>query len=93
MFTKSHSIIENKGFQRVHEFLLQDQSARLLPKERVCNCLKKRIDSSKEFSVKYNEVRNKAHWANVQRCGSVWTCPVCAKQITEKRRDELKRAC
>ncbi|MUR92324.1 rolling circle replication protein, Rep63 protein [Acinetobacter baumannii] len=86
-------MIENKGFQRVHEFLLQDQSARLLPKERVCNCLKKRIDSSKEFSVKYNEVRNKAHWANVQRCGSVWTCPVCAKQITEKRRDELKRAC
>jgi len=34
--------------------------------------------------VKYNEVRKKAHWANVQRCGSIWTCPVCAKQITEK---------
>jgi hypothetical protein len=36
-----------------------------------------------------NEERQKMHWGNVQRCGSIWTCPVCAKQITEKRREEL----
>ena len=91
IFTKSPVILTTKGFQRVHEFLLQDQSAKLLPKERVCNCLKKRIDKQKQREVKYNESRKKAHWANVQRCGSVWTCPVCAKQITEKRREELKK--
>lgn len=90
IFTKSPVILANKGVQRIHEFLLQDQSAKLLPLERVCNCLKKRIDKQKQREVKYNESRKKAHWANVQRCGSVWTCPVCAKQITEKRRDELK---
>ncbi|MBV6575000.1 hypothetical protein JL980_20070, partial [Acinetobacter baumannii] len=22
---------------------------------------------------------------------SIWSCPVCAKQITEKRREELKK--
>ncbi|MFJ1306709.1 rolling circle replication protein, Rep63 protein, partial [Acinetobacter baumannii] len=71
--------------------LLQDQSAKLLPKERVCNCLKKRIDKTKQREVKYNENRKKAHYANVQRCGSIWSCPVCAKQITEKRREELKK--
>ena len=71
---------------------MQDQSARLLPKERVCNCLKKRIDKTKLRDIKYNEERKKAHYSNVQRCGSVWTCPVCAKQITEKRREELKTA-
>ena len=91
IFTKSQSTPENKGFQRVHEFLLQDQSAKLLPRERVCNCLKRRIDKSKQREVKFNEERAKAHWSNVQRCGSIWTCPVCAKQITEKRREELKQ--
>ena len=92
IFTKSHVTFTTKGVQRVHDFLLQDQSAKLLPKERVCNCLKKRIDKTKQREVKYNESRKKAHWSNVQRCGSVWMCPVCAKQITEKRRDELKTA-
>lgn len=87
--TKSQSSPENIRFQR---YLLQDQSAKLLPKERVCNCLKKRIDKTKNRSVKYNESRKKAHYANVQRCGSVWSCPVCAAQITEKRRLELQAA-
>ena len=91
IFTKSPVILTPKGVQRFHDFILQDQSAKLLPKERVCNCLKKRIDKNKEREVKINETRKKAHWSNVQRCGSVWMCPVCAKQITEKRRDELKR--
>ena len=40
IFTKSPVILTNKGVQRIHEFLLQDQSAKLLPLERVCNCLK-----------------------------------------------------
>lgn len=79
-----------QGFQRIRDFILQDQSAKLLPKERVCNCLKRRIDKHKQREVKYNEERKKAHWSNVQRCGSIWTCPVCAKQISEKRRNELK---
>lgn len=92
IFTKSHVKQTQQGFQRIHDFLLQDQSAKLLPKERVCNCLKKRIDKDKLREVKYNENRKKAHWANVQRCGSIWSCPVCAKQITEKRREELKNA-
>jgi hypothetical protein len=90
IFTKSDATLLPQGLQRIHDFLLQDQSAKLLPKERVCNCLKKRIDKDKLREVKYNETRKKAHWANVQRCGSIWTCPVCAKQITEKRREELK---
>ncbi|WP_307880250.1 hypothetical protein [Acinetobacter seifertii] len=31
----------------------------------------------------------KTNWGNLQRCGSVWSCPVCAKQITEERRVEM----
>lgn len=91
IFTKTHVMPTAQGFQRIHNFLLQDQSAKLLPKERVSNCLKKRIDKTKLREIKYNEERKKAHWCNVQRCGSIWICPVCAKQITEKRREELKK--
>lgn len=90
IFTKFHVMPTGQGFQRIHDFLLQDQSAKLLPKERVCNCLKKRIDKNKDREVKYNEERKKAHWSNVQRCGAIWICPVCAKQVTEKRRNELQ---
>ena len=90
IFTKSQATLENKGFQpRFHEYILQDQSSKLLPTERVCNCLKRRIDKEKKRSVMFNESRQKAHWGNVQRCGSIWACPVCAKQITEKRRSEM----
>ena len=92
IFTKTHVKLKPQGLQRLHDFILQDQSAKLLPKERVCNCLKKRINKDKLREVKYNENRRKAHWSNVQRCGSIWSCPVCAKQITEKRREELKQA-
>ena len=91
IFTKSQVILTQQGLQRIHEYLLQDQSAKLLPQERVCNCLKKRIDKTKPRDIKYNEERKKAHYSNVQRCGSVWTCPVCAKQITEKKRSELEK--
>lgn len=87
--TKTQSKPENKGFQRSHSFVLQDQSAKLLPKERVCNCLKKRIDKNKNRMVLFNESREKAVWGNLQRCGSIWSCPVCATQITEKRRTEM----
>lgn len=91
ILTKTHVMPTPQGLQRVHDFLLQDQSAKLLPKERVCNCLKKRIDKRIDRFVQYNETRKKAHWGNVQRCGSIWTCPVCAKQVSEKRREELKK--
>ena len=90
ILTKTHVMPTQQGLQRIHNFLLQDQSAKLLPKERVIKCLKNRIDKTKLREIKYNEERKKAHWCNVQRCGSIWICPVCAKQITEKRREELK---
>ncbi|WP_114241963.1 protein rep, partial [Acinetobacter baumannii] len=70
-------------------YLLQDQSRKLLPKERVSKCRRLRIDKTKTRTVMYNEHREKAHYGNVQICGSIWSCPVCAKQITQKRRNEL----
>ena len=91
IFTKSQVIHGAQGFQRSNDFLLQDQACKLLPKERVCNCLKKRIDKTKQREVKYNESRKKAHYSNTQHCASIWSCVPCAKRITEQRRMELKK--
>lgn len=88
--TKSPAILTPQGFQRVHDYLLQDQARKLLPKERVSKCRRFKIDKTKPRTVMYNENRCKAHYGNVQICGSIWSCPVCAKHITEQRRNELK---
>ena len=81
IFTKSQATFKNTGVERLHNFILQDQACKLLPKHRVCNCLKKRIDKTKDRLVKYNVDRKKAHWSNVQRCGCLWIDPVCANKL------------
>ena len=35
---------------------------------------------------------NRAFYNGLQTCGSVWTCPVCASKIQEKRRGEVAKA-
>lgn len=93
---------------RVERYLLQDIACSILTekeertnkegvthltyKHRVNICLKQRISALKPVSVRYNEKRKKAHYDNVQRCGSVWTCHICAMKVSEERRKELHTA-
>ena len=84
-------ILRSKACLRVKRFLLQDEACKLLPSERVNNCLKKRISKDKGVIVKYNSVTKAACYSNLQACGSVWNCPVCAAKISEQRRSELKK--
>lgn len=95
ILTKSLSIPDFKGLRanavrRAEKYALQNEAVRLLPAERVRFCLKHRIDKSEAVTVRFNERTSQAHYSNVQRCGSVWLCPVCAAQISEGRRQELK---
>lgn len=96
ILTKVCTTPENKGLaemaaQRAVKYVLQNESVKLLPTERVRFCLRHRVDGSKGVEVKYNEKREQAHYSNVQRCGSVWVCPICSAQISEGRRQELKQ--
>ena len=34
----------------------------------------------------------RAHYKHLMVCGSVWTCPICAAKISERRRVELSKA-
>lgn len=58
---------------------------------RVNYCLCRRIDNKKGVGVRINENRGTAYYDNLQRCGSVWTCALCAGEITEVRKIELKQ--
>ena len=96
ILTKSCATLAPQGLatlavRRTAKYSLQNESAKLLPTERVRFCLRHRIDGEKGVGVRYNEKREQAHYSNVQRCGSVWTCPICAAQISEGRRQELKQ--
>lgn len=84
-------ILRSKACLRVKRFLLQEKACELLPSERVNNCLKKRITKEQGVIVKYNKVTKTASYGNLQACGSVWNCAVCAAKISEKRRSELKQ--
>lgn len=95
ILTKCQSTPDFKGLRanaarRAEKYALQNESAKLLPTERVRFCLRHRVTNDENVTVRYNPNRQKAHYSNVQRCGSVWTCPVCAGQISEGRRQELK---
>ena len=87
IITKSHPTLDTQGFQRIQDYALQQQSAKLLHgKSRVCFCGKRKIDKNRNRSVVYNPNTERAYFENVQRCGSIWDCKVCAKKITETRR-------
>ena len=90
IITKSHPILDTQGFQRIQDYALQQQAAKLLHgKSRVCFCGKRKIDKNKKRGVVYNPKTERAYFDNVMRCGSIWDCKPCAKKITEVRRKEL----
>jgi len=73
-------------------FALQAESRELLPAERVKRCLRCRTDKDAPVDVWHIPVRQAACYGNLQTCGSVWNCPVCAAKIANRRREELSEA-
>lgn len=75
--------------RRVLRYILQAAIQDLLPDERIAICLKMIVPGKNTVKVLYSERVHRAHYGNLCICGSVWSCPVCASKITEKRRIEL----
>jgi len=72
-------------------FSLQNSARELLPNERVAGCLRSRIFAGRPVEVYKALMFKAAFYANLQTCGSIWSCPVCASKITERRRLELQQ--
>lgn len=43
-------------------------------------------------AVKRSPDRSNARFGNLQTCGSVWHCPICAPKVAAARRDEMNEA-
>lgn len=73
---------------RVQRFALQSVARVLLPESRTAKCLRWRAHKQ-EVSVWKSHEHKTAHFSGLQTCASVWTCPVCAAKIAERRRAEV----
>lgn len=80
---------------RARKFILQSLARELLPRERIGVCMRM-IQSvgvdHPSCRVVYSPSQKKAHYSGLIVCGSIWSCPVCASKITERRRVELAKA-
>jgi hypothetical protein len=59
---------------------------------RTCHCCRRPIDAESSVEVWTAPQHKTARFGNVQTCGSVWACPVCAVRVSEVRRKELQAA-
>lgn len=73
---------------RVQRFAWQATARSILPKSRTAKCLRLRA-SKQDISVWKSKEHGTASYAGLQTCGSVWSCPVCAAKIAERRRAEI----
>ena len=73
---------------RVQRFALQSMARAILPESRTAKCLRIRAFDS-DVQVWKSREHGTASYGGLQTCGSVWTCPVCAAKIAERRRVEL----
>lgn len=90
IYTQNHStppLSETPYFRRIERFSLQTVSASIMKSERVSKCLRNPVGS--HVNVKHNRQTDSFGYRNLETCGSVWMCPVCAAKISEKRRLDL----
>ena len=76
---------------RFERFALQAAARSILPQARVAKCLRARTKGA-DIQVIRSKEHGKCSYKGLQTCGSVWTCPVCAAKISERRRLELQAA-
>lgn len=75
---------------RAERFALKAHVAELLPNSRTAKCLWRRC--APNVDIMRDHAHGKAFFRGLQTCSSVWTCPVCAAKIAERRRVELTGA-
>lgn len=81
---------EKLRLARSERYACQSVARKALPSERVRICLRSR--NGDYVSVHRHNKTNTSFFGGLMVCGSVWTCPVCAAKISEKRREEIKTA-
>lgn len=76
-------------FSRMIRYYQQSLARELLPAEKVAKCARAIRPNKQTVEVVHVPDGNKAYFRNLIICGRVWTCPVCAAKVNERRRQEL----
>jgi hypothetical protein len=58
--------------------------------KRVRGCGRWTASNADAVSVVLNDAR--AHYAGLQSCGSIWSCPVCSAKVRQRRSEEIELA-
>ena len=77
--------------RRLMRWVYQAAARELLPRGRVSICFRL-VVPTKNPKLAHSPSVMKAHYKNLCICGSVWSCPICAAKISERRRIELTQA-
>uniref|UniRef100_UPI00158AA8A3 protein rep n=1 Tax=Burkholderia vietnamiensis TaxID=60552 RepID=UPI00158AA8A3 len=77
--------------RRAERWALKSAVNHILPTSRTSKCHRFRVPGQAVQVMKATE-QGRAFYGGLQVCASVWTCPVCAAKITERRRVELAAA-
>lgn len=88
--SKSLEIESKKPLNRLSRWAIQAVAKTIMPEERVKNCM--RLVKPDRKTVDILKSRENTHYSGLTVCGSIWLCPICAAKISEKRRNELKKA-
>lgn len=76
---------------RAKRYALKAVVNQIMPGSRTAKCSRWRAPKQSVQVLRSRE-HSKAHYSGLQRCASVWHCPVCAAKISERRRVELQSA-
>lgn len=88
---ETFSEVEKLAYKRGHRWeRLRNVQHMLSGEYRVTKCHRTRIKPSIE--VWRSSKAKRAFYAGLMVCGSVWSCPVCAAKITERRKIEIEQA-
>lgn len=72
----------------IRRYMIQRSMAELLPEMRVSGCMR-HIVPGHQARLLYSSEHKRAHYGGLMVCGSVWTCPICAAKVSERRTQEL----
>ena len=90
LVTFAHSGSSYLHVGRVERYALKSVVSRLLPASSTARCSLALL--APLVRVFRSVEHSSAHFVGLQHCASVWSCPVCAAKISERRRQSLQSA-
>lgn len=83
---------DRSRMSRQRRYDLLSSIRRIDPTHRTASCLWCRVSASSQLNVVKDFETGKARFSGLRVCSRVWTCPVCAAKISERRAVELAQS-